>query len=32
MTGVLRAQHYLRPRVERRERDIAALQHRAGKE
>jgi predicted nucleic acid-binding Zn-ribbon protein len=32
MTSVLRAQHDLRPRVERCERDIAALQRRAGKE
>jgi tetrahydromethanopterin S-methyltransferase subunit G len=30
MTSVLRAQHDLRPRVERCERDIAALQHRVG--
>jgi len=32
MTSVLRAQHDLRPRVERCERDIAALQHRVGEE
>jgi hypothetical protein len=32
MTSVLGAPHALRPRVERCERDIAALQHRAGKE
>jgi predicted nucleic acid-binding Zn-ribbon protein len=32
MTSVLRAQHDLRPRVERCERDIAALQRRTGKE
>jgi hypothetical protein len=30
MTTVLRAQHDLRPRVERCERDIAALQHKVG--
>jgi hypothetical protein len=32
MTSVLREQHDLRPRVERCERDIAALQRGAGKE
>jgi chromosome segregation ATPase len=30
MTGVLRAQHDLRPRVDRCERDIAALQRKVG--